>query len=290
MSTEPSTPYWQIILWLFVMGMGCTMMPTMTAALQTLTDHNLARGSTLMNIVQQVAASIGTALFSVLLTNGFKSSPEVGQLQQAATTPEGPASLDPAVIGKAIAGSRMTADGVLVIDSRAFRTQGETSFRPAAIAYTELQPKELPMDLLAEAYLQGGYVGGKLVEGAGLRLDDEVSDDAAGDTGQAVGLPEDADRLDEVGADQPRRHPFRRAEKDRRRVARAQHGHDADDGPDDGAADDGAAELDAVKARHLQAGAGEQRPQPAVRIGGSVAEPVPGGVDPFGRAHIPVNG
>jgi EmrB/QacA subfamily drug resistance transporter len=59
---------------LFVMGlgMGATMMPIMSAALQTLRDHTIARGSTLMNIVQQVAASIGTAVFSVLLTNGIQ--------------------------------------------------------------------------------------------------------------------------------------------------------------------------------------------------------------------------
>ena len=56
------------------LGMGATMMPIMTAALKTLSDHNIARGSTLMNIVQQVAASIGTALFSVLLTNGYQDS------------------------------------------------------------------------------------------------------------------------------------------------------------------------------------------------------------------------
>ena len=54
------------------LGMGATMMPIMAPALATLTDHNIARGSTLMNIIQQVAASIGTALFSVLLTNGIK--------------------------------------------------------------------------------------------------------------------------------------------------------------------------------------------------------------------------
>jgi hypothetical protein len=50
------------------------MMPIMSAALATLTDHSIARGSTLMNITQQVAASIGTALFSVLLTNGLNGS------------------------------------------------------------------------------------------------------------------------------------------------------------------------------------------------------------------------
>ena len=37
------------------MGMGCTMMPIMTAALATLTNQQVARGSTLMNIVQQTA-------------------------------------------------------------------------------------------------------------------------------------------------------------------------------------------------------------------------------------------
>ena len=68
------TSYIFIIGALFVMGlgMGATMMPIMASALATLTDHSIARGSTLMNIVQQVAASIGTALFSVLLTNGLK--------------------------------------------------------------------------------------------------------------------------------------------------------------------------------------------------------------------------
>ncbi|KHL08261.1 EmrB/QacA subfamily drug resistance transporter [Mumia flava] len=65
------TSYWLICGALFVMGlgMGATMMPTMTAALATLRDHTIARGSTLMNIAQQVAASIGTAVFSVVLTN-----------------------------------------------------------------------------------------------------------------------------------------------------------------------------------------------------------------------------
>jgi MFS family permease len=57
------------------LGMGATMMPIMSAALATLTDASIARGSTLMNINQQVASSIGTALFSVLLTSRFQSNP-----------------------------------------------------------------------------------------------------------------------------------------------------------------------------------------------------------------------
>jgi EmrB/QacA subfamily drug resistance transporter len=69
---DADTSYLYLCSALFVMGlgMGGTMMPIMSAALATLTPHTIARGSTLMNIVQQVAASIGTALFSVILTNG----------------------------------------------------------------------------------------------------------------------------------------------------------------------------------------------------------------------------
>ncbi len=74
------TSYTLLLGGLFIMGlgMGATMMPIMTAALQTLTDHNLARGSTLMNIVQQVAGSIGTAVFSVILTNSVKGKELAG--------------------------------------------------------------------------------------------------------------------------------------------------------------------------------------------------------------------
>ncbi|WP_067708279.1 DHA2 family efflux MFS transporter permease subunit [Nocardia yamanashiensis] len=65
------TPYVLICGALFVtgLGMGCTMMPTMTAAIQTLTHGQVARGSTLMNIVNQTAGSIGTATISVVLTS-----------------------------------------------------------------------------------------------------------------------------------------------------------------------------------------------------------------------------
>jgi EmrB/QacA subfamily drug resistance transporter len=56
---------------LFVMGlgMGGTMMPIMTSALKTLTHHEVARGSTLVNILQQIGGSIGGAVMSVVLTS-----------------------------------------------------------------------------------------------------------------------------------------------------------------------------------------------------------------------------
>lgn len=50
---------------------------------------------------------------------------------------------------------------VIAGEARAFRTSSETSFRPAALAYTELPPQQLPLGMQAEAYFQGGYVGGK---------------------------------------------------------------------------------------------------------------------------------
>ncbi|MEU5553923.1 DHA2 family efflux MFS transporter permease subunit [Micromonospora sp. NPDC047793] len=61
---------------LFVMGlgMGGTMMPIMTSALKTLTGHEVARGSTLVNILQQIGGSVGAAVMSVILTNEFNKS------------------------------------------------------------------------------------------------------------------------------------------------------------------------------------------------------------------------
>jgi EmrB/QacA subfamily drug resistance transporter len=115
------TSYLFLLGALFVMGlgMGSTMMPIMTSALQTLSDHEIARGSTLMNITQQVSASIGTALFSVILTNGFNASAAVGQLRAALEKPEGLASLpDPSVVPTALhdmAGSFATSFTVAAV-------------------------------------------------------------------------------------------------------------------------------------------------------------------------------
>jgi EmrB/QacA subfamily drug resistance transporter len=74
-----TTPYWQLIVTLFVMGlgMGATMMPTFTSALKTLANHEVARGSTLLNITQQVSSSCGVALMSVILTNQLNDSPVI---------------------------------------------------------------------------------------------------------------------------------------------------------------------------------------------------------------------
>jgi len=61
---------------LFVMGlgMGATMMPLFTLGLQTLAGPTIARGSTLMNITQQIASSCGAAIMTVILTNQTKTA------------------------------------------------------------------------------------------------------------------------------------------------------------------------------------------------------------------------
>jgi len=69
------TSYWalSVVLFVFGMGMGSTMMPIMSGAMQTLRRAAVARASTALNIIQQVGASIGTAVMTVILTHQLAS-------------------------------------------------------------------------------------------------------------------------------------------------------------------------------------------------------------------------
>ncbi|HET8988540.1 MAG TPA: DHA2 family efflux MFS transporter permease subunit [Humibacillus sp.] len=72
------TPYWGFmipVLFIMGLGMGGTMMPIMTSALKTLASHQVARGSTLLNITQQIASSVGVAVISVVFTNYLTAAP-----------------------------------------------------------------------------------------------------------------------------------------------------------------------------------------------------------------------
>jgi EmrB/QacA subfamily drug resistance transporter len=55
------------------LGMGLSMMPTMTAAMQSVPATAIARTSTAMNIIRQSGASIGTAILSVILASEITS-------------------------------------------------------------------------------------------------------------------------------------------------------------------------------------------------------------------------
>jgi EmrB/QacA subfamily drug resistance transporter len=101
---DAHTSYWGYILpVLFVMGlgMGATMMPIMTSALKALSGHEVARGSTLLNITQQIGSSIGVAVISVVLTTGIKNQSLVSQAQGFKDAVG--ESKDPAVIQQAMA-------------------------------------------------------------------------------------------------------------------------------------------------------------------------------------------
>ena len=75
-----NTSYWLICGSLFVqgLGMGMTMMPIMSAALATLSNTQVPDGSTLMNVIQQSATSVGTAAISVVLASSLAAKPEAG--------------------------------------------------------------------------------------------------------------------------------------------------------------------------------------------------------------------
>jgi len=126
----PDTPYWGFMIpVLFVMGlgMGGTMMPIMTSALKTLTSHQVARGSTLLNITQQIASSIGVAVISVVFTNNLASKPLAG--------PAIAAQKDPALVDK-IGGTAVFQQGL----AQAADAFGETFLVAAILVATTLIP------------------------------------------------------------------------------------------------------------------------------------------------------
>ena len=74
LNAETSNTTIMVTLFVMGLGMGLTMMPLMTSALRTLQAHQVARGSTLINIVQQVASSAGIAVITVVLTQKMEAS------------------------------------------------------------------------------------------------------------------------------------------------------------------------------------------------------------------------
>jgi EmrB/QacA subfamily drug resistance transporter len=89
------TSYWALGGTFFVMGLGTglTMMPTMSAAFQTLKKAAVPRASTSLNIIQQVGGAIGTAVMSVLLTDAITD--RLAAAANGAPVPEGGASSVP---------------------------------------------------------------------------------------------------------------------------------------------------------------------------------------------------
>ncbi len=73
-----------IALTVMGLGMGCTMMPLSVASMQALAPHQIARGTTLISVSQQVGGSMGTALMSMMLTNQFNRSESIAAANKVA--------------------------------------------------------------------------------------------------------------------------------------------------------------------------------------------------------------
>src|SRR6185437_15402299 len=112
-----TTAYPVLLGLLFIMGlgMGGTMMPIMTSALKTLRPLEVARGSTLLNITQHIASSIGVAVMSVVLTNNLKESPLALPAIASNRDPSIAEKLGPEAIAKGLAeAAQAFADTFLV--------------------------------------------------------------------------------------------------------------------------------------------------------------------------------
>ena len=71
------TPYWILELSLLVrgVGLGFTMMPAMAAAYSTLERWQVPRATPMLNVVQRVGGSLGTALLAVVLQHQLARAP-----------------------------------------------------------------------------------------------------------------------------------------------------------------------------------------------------------------------
>ena len=78
-------PTLMVALAIMGLGMGCTMMPLSVASVQALAPHQIARGTTLMSVSNQVGGSMGTALMSVILTNQFIRSENIAAANKLAS-------------------------------------------------------------------------------------------------------------------------------------------------------------------------------------------------------------
>ncbi|RPF24886.1 DHA2 family efflux MFS transporter permease subunit [Streptomyces sp. TLI_185] len=88
---DPSSRYWSMLapgLFVTGLGVGATMMPIISSALQLLNGPAVARGSTTANIIQQAFGAIGSAVMAIVLAAGLASRFDVpvSQGQLVATT------------------------------------------------------------------------------------------------------------------------------------------------------------------------------------------------------------
>ncbi|MFC9997050.1 DHA2 family efflux MFS transporter permease subunit [Nocardia sp. NPDC127526] len=91
------SPYWAVSLAGAVMGVGvgATIMPTMTTAARTLPKDEMPAANTTLSIISQVASSVGIAAISVLLTTAMAREVPGATLDSVARTVERAAIAEP---------------------------------------------------------------------------------------------------------------------------------------------------------------------------------------------------
>lgn len=103
-SLTADTSYRQLSGFLFLMGvgMGFSMMPLMTGAMQTLRRSAVAKASTTLNIIQQTGSSIGTAVMVVILTAEItdRTTEATTAATQAGSTGTTATQADPAALAQ----------------------------------------------------------------------------------------------------------------------------------------------------------------------------------------------
>lgn len=124
------TPYWMLLSAMVVrgLGLGATIVPTMTAAYQAIPPGAVADATVQLNVLQRIAGSLSTAVFAVVLQNGL----------EGATTPaaqaDGFGTAFWWVVAIGVAGTLPT---LLLI---AVERKAETSRRPAAAPVSTSRP------------------------------------------------------------------------------------------------------------------------------------------------------
>lgn len=83
-------PSFAIALTMMGLGWGFARVPLSAAAVQTLRSQQIARGSTVVKVNQQIAASAGTALMTLLLSNQFNRLENTSAVDQSLASPGTP--------------------------------------------------------------------------------------------------------------------------------------------------------------------------------------------------------
>jgi MFS transporter, DHA2 family, multidrug resistance protein len=83
--------YWPTLLAGLIiigLGVGCTSTPLSAACVQSLAPHQVARGTTLLGVNDQVGGAMGAALMAMLLTNQFNRDNDIAAANKLAALQE----------------------------------------------------------------------------------------------------------------------------------------------------------------------------------------------------------